>query len=104
MRGCGLAVAVTLVLLVGCLHTPQYGKEFSPDWVYHTEHGKEFEARKDRVRNTTLFGREGKARGKLETDSSGDTKLNLGKDTGISADVNLHGGDPDVRVKYRIKW
>lgn len=104
MRSPGLGIALSLVLLVGCLHTPQYGKEFSPDWVRHKEHEKELELRTNRVKNTTLFGREGKARGKLETDASGDTKLNLGKDTGISADVNMRGGGPDVRVKYRIKW
>ena len=94
------------VALAGCLHTPTYQRPFTEDWADRIEHDREFKARKQRVEdgNLPLVGKKGGTRAQVEENEEGERQLNVGGATGLSADVDFHGGEPDVKVKYRIKW
>ncbi|NIA15918.1 MAG: hypothetical protein GWP08_17790 [Nitrospiraceae bacterium] len=94
------------LLAAGCMHTPQYGKPFSQDWVTHTEKDEEIRARKARIKESgeALLGKPGKTRAAVEMDENERPQLNLGRSKGLSADVDFDHLEPDVKLKYRIEW
>ena len=87
---------LVLASATGCLSAPQDERAFSHEWADKVQREKTFDARKERMRNKdgTL----------VKTDEEGNPTLNLGKDNGLGADVDLQGGKPAGEVKYEIKW
>ena len=94
-RRIGIVILV-FACATGCLSAPQDERAFSHDWADKVQREKTFEARKERMRN--------KGGSLVGTDEEGNPKLNLGKDKGLGADVDLQGGKPAGEVKYEIKW
>ena len=94
------------LLAAGCMHTPQYGKPFSRDWVTHIETHEEIRARKARIEESgdALLGKPGKTRAAVEMDDEGRPQFNVGRSKGLSADIDFDHLEPDVKLKYRIEW
>jgi len=97
-----------LVLLAAgaCLHTPEYDRAFTRDWAHSENKEREFQDRKERIagKGGPLLGKKDGNRADIEMDEKGRPKLNLGKKRGLSADVDMHGGEPEVEVKYGFSW
>lgn len=97
--------ASLLVALSGCMHTPEYDREFSKEWADQITHEKEIESRKARIRgeDKALIGKESGKHVGFDTDESGQSKLSVGGKSGLSADLNVEGGK-GARVLYKIRW
>ena len=106
MRKIALSSLLLALLAAGCMHTPQYGRAFSQDWVTHNEKHEEIRTRKERIEKSgdALLGKPGKTRVALEKDEEGRSQFNLGRSRGLSADIDFDHLEPDVKLKYRIEW
>ena len=95
-----------LIFAAGCLHTPQYDRAFTQDWAHCVDKEREMQSRKDHIagKKRALVGKDDGARAAIEMDEKGRPKLNVGKKSGLSADVDMHGLEPDVTVKYGFRW
>ena len=102
-----VAILLCLVLAVaGCLHAGRRETAFSDDWAWVSRSEADFKIRKRRIGEGewVLVGKEGHTRACVEMSEDGEPKLKLKNAKGLSGDLNVHGGDPDVRVRYKIRW
>ena len=100
---CGL---VSALCLLGCVTGDQRDRPFSDDWTRQIKHDRAFERRKARIRGegeVVIVGDREKARAAIVMDESGDPKLNVGRQTGWSADLDYDHG-PEGEVKYKYEW
>jgi hypothetical protein len=89
------------------MHGPQYDRAFTEDWENRNERIEEVERREEHIRGDkggTLVGDPKGKRIAVEEDKQGHRQLNIGGLGGLSADVDIKGGEPDVKVKYRIRF
>ena len=84
----------------------QRNRPFSDDWGHHIKHERAFERRKARIRGeegVVIVGDKEKARAAIVMDEAGNPKLNVGRETGWSADVDYDHG-PEGEIKYKHEW
>jgi hypothetical protein len=100
------ALALLVVVAPGCLSTAQRDRAFSNDWAHQVRSENEFKARKARIGGDelVLVGKNRGPRAAVEVDDKGRPRLNVGKKTGLSADLDLNEGEPEAKVKYKLKW
>ena len=101
-----LILAAVLALTAGCLRNQAYERPFTKEWVHQVSSERDFADRQARTtrKELVLMGKEGGTRAAVETDDEGKTRLNFGKKSGLSADVKMRSGAPDVGLKYKLKW
>lgn len=93
------------LFLIGCLSGcsvlgPSREGVFSDDWVQRQEAEK-----RDRVQNEdelVLVGKEGGPRAYVYRDEKGAPQFAVGGTGGLSADIRVDDGDPEVKLKYRL--
>ncbi len=94
------------LLGAGCVTGDGREKPFSPRWTDQTKDEWAFERRKARLKGDEGIGLGGKgkdSKAAVKMDEKGKPRLNIGGDTGLSADLNYSGG-PEAKVKYKVKW
>ncbi len=106
MSAKGLCLLWGIAVLSGCMHNTSADRAFTKDWSHQLDKEHEFQSRQNRIegKGRALVGKPGKTQAIVETNDEGKSKLRVGKDTGLSAGMNVDGLEPDVEVKYRLKW
>lgn len=96
---------VLLVPTAACTSGSEAARPFTDDWRYYQKRSLETEKRQRRLKEgTVLFEREGKARAAVILDEKGKPRLNIGKNKGLSADIDIDTNKADVLLKYKIEW
>ncbi len=101
-----LCLTLPGLLLMGCVTGDQRDRPFSDDWTHQLKHDRAFERRKARIRGdgeVVIVGDKDKARAAIVMDEAGNPKLNVGRKTGWSADLDYDRG-PEGEVKYKYEW
>jgi len=103
LRGAALIVVLTSA---GCAHDVRTDRAFTDEWVIRNERLGAFEERKARLAEDelVLVGKKDSMRAAVEMDEKGRPRLNVGKDRGVSADVNVDTDSADVKLKYKWRW
>ena len=103
-----LALLVALTGAMGCLHSGQRDRAFSHDWLRQHQKDSEMEAREASVRAKSdwvlIRGEKDTPLTAVVTEVKGNPRVRIGGETGLSGDVSVRSGDPEVRVKYRVRW
>lgn len=99
----GVLIGPALALF-GCVTDHPESRPFSNDWRQHNRNEKAFQNRLDRLRGGKRYDPDKpNQRGIVYMDEQGRTRVGVGGDTGLSADVDYDGG-PEAEVKYKVKW
>ena len=101
-----ISALILCILAISCVSGKGYDRAFSNDWVHQHRHDAEFRARKERMQQgeIVIAGKSKNTQAAIRMDDKGRPRFNLGRKRGISADLDLHHGEPDVKVKYKIRW
>jgi hypothetical protein len=89
-----------LLLVTGCLSSPQRDRAFTKEWARQIRSEQEFQARKAHIQ-----GKKGK-KAPLDDGSATSSKgsgapgYSIGGDEGVGADIGGGGG----RLKYQLRW
>jgi hypothetical protein len=86
-----------------CVHTEPQAPAFSESWEYANRKALN-DSQKQSEGELIIAGEKGKGRMAVKVDAEGHTKLVVGKDAGISADLDIHGGEPEIMFKYKVDW
>ncbi|MBP8128507.1 MAG: hypothetical protein KA184_02930 [Candidatus Hydrogenedentes bacterium] len=92
--------------LAACATGPDSPQPFTQDWRRGQVRERAFQQRLERLRGgdeVVLMGEEGKSRAAVYMDEKGRPRLNIGRETGLSADLDYEEG-PEATVKYKVKW
>ena len=96
-----LLILLVIPLFVACAHRAESPPAFTETW-----HDKSQDAMaEERARKKTqevLIGEEDDAV-TVRADEQGRPKVQVGKDR-VHADVDVKGGAPRVRLRYKLKW
>jgi hypothetical protein len=79
---------------------------FHEEWAQRERSQREFDERKARLRGDqeiVLMGGSQSGRAAVYMDEKGRPRLNVGRKTGLSADLDYDGG-PEAEVKYKKRW
>ncbi len=102
------AVLVLLFLLpsLGCVTQLPRDQPFSKAWSQHQQHEWELTAREKRMDNGewVLAGRKDATRAAIQMDDEGKPTLNIGRQKGLSADVDADLDKASVFFKYKWRW
>lgn len=106
MSGARRASLAFSVLLMGCVTGDRSSHAFTSEWADSKRLDADFQERVERAEGgeVVLLGKEGKNRAAVRVDEKGKTKLFFGKMSGLQADLDIRHGEPDVKVRYRVKW
>jgi len=98
-----LCAAVVLVLTpLGCVTTDTESPAFTHRWSKEVER---YNNRKGKTPQGIPLSKKGaRVKAKIAVDEEGKPKLQLGGEEGVSADVNVSGGDAKVKLKYKKGW
>lgn len=101
-----LTLLVAGFLATGCLRNPNHERPFTREWTRQTASERDFDARKARLKGDelVLLGKEGGTRAAVEMDEKGKPRLNVGKKSGLSADLRVSDDKSRVKLKYKLKW
>lgn len=97
--------ALAGLLLGACATADPGARPFSEGWHDQIKSERAHEQRMQRLRGkkAVLAGQEGASRAAVVMDEKGRPRLNVGKEDGLSADVNYSHG-PEGRLKYKVDW
>ncbi len=106
MGGARKAALAYSLLLTGCVTGHPSDRPFTSEWADSMQHEADFQERVERVERgeLVLLGKKGKNRAAVRVDEEGKAQLFFGKLSGLHADLDIHHGKPDVKVRYRVKW
>jgi len=93
-------------LPAGCVTSDGRERPFTDGWSTQVRSEQNFQRRKERLRGDeeiVLMGDSDKARAAVVMDERGRPRLNVGRKTGWSADLDYDEG-PEARLKYKLKW
>jgi hypothetical protein len=97
-----LGLLLLPMLSLGCSHNPSARESpFSREWAHQRQRDTDGRLEK---KEHVLMGNEKGPRAAIETDKKGRPRLNIGKQRGISADVDVGSNAAEVGVKYKIDW
>lgn len=102
----GMGLTFAAVWLAACATNPATPTPFTRDWHEDVQGDRAFQKRLERLRGddeVVLAGEEGKARAAVYMDEKGRPRLNVGQQTGLSADLDYDDG-PEATLKYKVKW
>ena len=96
---------VLLAPTAACTTGSEAAKPFTDDWRYYQKQALQVEERQRRLKeDVVLFGQKDKARAAVTLDEKGKPQLNIGKNRGLSADIDIDTNKADVLLKYKIEW
>lgn len=97
-----LAVSLLLALCgLGCAHDTGTPAAFTKPWHDKTQASMAEDKAREKSQGV-LLGNEGNAV-TVRADEEGRPRLQVGKDR-VHADLDVKGGDPRVRLRYKLQW
>lgn len=99
----GLASLFAALWLVGCAHSPSPAPVFSDEWGRQSERTRS-ERRSRSGGSLTLFGDDKGGRVAVKSDEREGTRVRVGGDEGVQADVDMKGGAPRMKLRYNLRW
>ena len=87
-----------------CLTGPAPERPFSEGWAFDQDWAAERRALKEKTQKDelVLLGKEGGVRAAVRTDEKGRPRFNVGKQGGLSADVDIDSDEAEVELKYKL--
>lgn len=102
-KSVGTILSLAIVLLtLGCtIGGPRHSAAFTDEWMRSRplEKRNSLAAQEEEI---TLLGKPGGPRAYVYRDEKGSPQLAIGGSGGLSADVRVDDGSPEVKLKYKI--
>lgn len=100
-----VALMAVILLLPGCLGTPDHHRVFSREWANHVRHHNEIRTRADRVRESDpdpggMLGAERKELAGSQALSKTGRGIRIGGRAGLGGLLQRDGG----QIRYKIEW
>ena len=81
---------------------PMPREAFSERWEEHR--ARELKDNEKEVHAVPILGKGENAKAAIEVDEEGNAKLRVGKLKGVRVDLDVHHGQPEANLGYRLKF